>query len=189
MKKLNVLLPIFLLLLANCSLDIAIDDIAADDFADSSILSTSRGVGDGITSATVTLLLKNSNGTVVVDHIPDLAFINGDGQSFQDEGVTFVDCTKSNDEGISTCLIKSITIGKKRIGFMNLIVDLFGDIYFDPPERNGTFMQIVASAQVKQDADGYSVTSHTGAPLTGLRQEESGYTIFTSTTGSITPDE
>ena len=180
-----------MLLLANCSLDISIDDVSTMDFAHSTILSTTRGVGDGTTSAVVVVLLKNSDDTAVVSHEPELKLVDSNNQSldFTNEGVTDIKCSKSDNDGISTCTIKSITVGSKRIGFFNIIIELFGEVYFDPPERNGTFMQIVSSAQIKQDAEGYSVTSHTGTAFSGLRQVESGYTIYTSTTGSITPEE
>ena len=190
MKFVNVLVPLlFLALLANCSLDIAIEDVRANDFAKSSILSTSRGVGDGLTGATITVLLKNSDNTVVVGHKPEFDFINESGSAYEGEGITYVECTNSNNLGISNCMIKAITVGSKKVLFNNILIELFSDVYFDPPERNGTFMQIVSSAQIKQDADGYSVTSHTGVPFTGLRQDEGGYIIYTSTTGSITPTE
>ena len=178
-----------MIFLANCSLDIAIEDVGANDFAKSSILSTTRGVGDGVTGAIVVVLLKNTNGTIVVGHLPEFDFLDESGLSFEGEGITFSDCTRSNGEGISTCIIKSIVVGSKKLAFNNVMIELAGDIFFDPPARNGTFTQIVASAQVKQDAEGYSVTSHTGTAFSGLRQEASGYTIFTSTTNAITPDE
>ena len=71
--------------------------------------------------------------------------------------------------------------------FNNIVIDLVGEIFFDPPSRNGTYLQVVSSAQVDEDADGYSVTSHVGAPFSDMKQNVNGYTVFTNTTGGITP--
>ena len=190
MKLRNVLAHILLgLFLANCSIDVSIEDITPNDFSLSSVLATSRGVGDGQTSATVVILLKNSGGSLVANHKPNFVFVDNNGATNQGAGITFSDCTTSNDQGISTCTIKSISIGPRRLAFNNIIIELFGEVYFDPPDRNGTFLQVVSSGQIDQNAGGYSVTSHTGSPFSGLKQESNGYTIFTNTTGGITPVE
>lgn len=190
MKRLNVFYPILLaLLLANCSIDVAIDDLTADDFLKSTILATSRGVGDGQTSATVVILLKNSDDSVVTNYKPQFDFVDNGGSQVEGNGITFSDCSMTNSQGISTCTFKSIIVGARRVAFNNIVIDLIGEVFFDPPSRNGTFLQVVSSGQVDQDANGYSVTSHTGAPFAGLRQTVNGYSVFTNTTGSITPTE
>ncbi len=190
MKLLNVLGPLLLaLLLANCSIDVSIDDITADDFLKSTILATSRGIGDGQTSATLVVLLKNSNGSVVSSYKPNFDFVDNSGSSVNAVGITFSDCSVSNAQGISTCTFKSIQVGARRVAFNNIAIQLFGEIYFDAPSRNGTFQQVVNSGQIDQDANGYTVTSHTGSIFAGLKQDVNGWTVFTNTTGSITPIE
>ena len=175
--------------LANCSIDVAIDDVTPNDFLRSTILATSRGVGDGQTSAQVILLLKNSDDSLVVGYKPSFDFVDNGGSSIEENGVTFFECTVSNDEGISTCVIKSIVVGAKRLLFNNITIDLVGEVFFDPPDRGGTFLRVVSSGQIDQNAGGYSVTSHVGSPFSGLKQEVNGYTVFTNTTGGITPVE
>ncbi len=193
MKLLNVLGPILLaLLLANCSIDVSIDDVTADDFLKSTILATSRGIGDGQTSATLVVLLKNSDSSVIPNYKPNFEFIDNSGSSVNAVGITYSDCSASNAQGISTCTFKSIQVGARRIAFNNIVVDLVGEIYFDAPSRSGTFLQIVNAGQIDQDANGYSVTSHIGSPFAGLKQEipvggGDSWTVFTNTTGGITP--
>lgn len=187
MKLLNVLTPFLLaLLLANCSIDVAIDDITADDFLKSTILATSRGVGDGQTSATIVVLLKNSDGSLVSNYNPNFDFVDNSGSAISSNGITYSKCTASNTQGVATCTFKSIQVGARRVMF-KIGIDLIGEIFFDAPSRNGTFLQVVSSGQIDQDAAGYSVTSHVGSSFAGLKQEVNGYIIFTNTTGSITP--
>lgn len=190
MKILNVLVPIVLaLFLTNCSIDVSIDDITANDFIKSTILASSRGVGDGQSTATLVVLLKNSDDTLVTNHKPSFIFVDNSGSAITGNGITYSDCDTSNAQGISTCSVRSVYSGPRRLSFNNIQIELIGEVYFDPPERNGTFLQIVNSAQINQTAGGYSVTSHTGSPFAGLEQQAGGYTIFTNTTGSITPVE
>ncbi len=190
MKLLNVLVPLVLaLFLANCSIDVAIEDITGDDFLKSTILATSRGVGDGQTSATVVVLLKNSDDSTVTDYKPAFNFVDNTGSAITGNGITFSNCSVSNSQGISTCSFKSIEVGARRVLFNNIIVELVGEVFFDAPSRKGTFTQIVNAGQIDQDASGYSVTSFIGAPFKGLKQEVNGYVIFTNTTGGITPIE
>lgn len=188
MKLLNVLGPLLLaLLLANCSIDVSIDDITADDFLKSTILATSRGIGDGQTSATIVVLLKNSDDSVVRDYKPRFDFVDNGGSNISANGITYSDCSPSNAQGISTCTFKSISVGARRVMFNNIVVELVGEIYFDAPSRNGTFLQLVNAGQIDEDANGYTVTSSLGHPFAGMKQEVNGWTIFTNTTGGITP--
>lgn len=192
MRLLNVALPLLLaLFLANCSIDIAIDDVTADDFLKSTILATSRGIGDGQTSATVVVLLKNSDDSIVSGYKPNFDFINNGGSTVAGNGITYSDCAPSNTQGISTCTFKSIEVGPQRILFNNIVVELVGEVFFEAPSRNGVFSQVLNSAQVDQVAAGYVVTSQVGAPFKGMVHEDDqgrGYTIYTNTTGGITPN-
>ncbi len=190
MKLLNVLVPLILaLFLANCSIDVSIDDISADDFLKSTILATSRGIGDGQTSATVVILLKNSDDSIIAGYTPNFSFINNGGSSISANGITYSACSTTNNQGISTCTFKSIESGSQQILFNNIAVELVGEVFFEAPSRNGIFTQILSSAQLDQVASGYIVTSQIGAPFPGLVQKVSGYTIFTNTTGGITPHQ
>lgn len=190
MKFWNVLrLSLLTVLTANCSLDVSISDLTAPDFLRSTILATSRGVGDGQTSATVVILLRNSGGTLVTGYKPTFDFIDNSGSTYAGEGVTYSECEPTNSQGIATCRIKAITAGMRRVQFNNIAIELTGEVFFDPPSRMGSFGQILTSAQVDQDAGGYSVTSQTGAPTPGLIHEVNDYTVFTNTTGGITPLE
>ncbi len=190
MRLLKAIHWIFLsLVLANCSIDVSIDDITGNDFLKSTILATSRGVGDGQTSATIVVLLKNSTGKVVADHKPSFVFIDNTGASYEGNGVTYSDCAVSNSQGLSTCVIRSITIGPRKILFNNIIIELVGTVYFDPPSRKGTFLQVVSSAQVNQVVNGYLVNSITGVPMPKMIEVVDDYTVLSNTTAGITPIE
>ncbi len=177
------------LLVANCSIDVSIDDLTQNDFLKSTILATSRGVGDGQTSATVVVLLRNSSGEVVTNYEPTFTFIDNSGSSYNAEGITYSSCEKTNSLGIATCRIKAVIVGMRRLIFNNVVIELSGEVFFDPPTRRSSFGQIVSSGQIDMNANGYSVTSHTGTITKGLKHEVDGYTIFTHTTGGITPLE
>ena len=190
MKLWNVIAFIFIALLgANCSIDVAIDDLTADDFLNTTILASSRGVGDGQDSASITIQLKNSDDSPVIGYKPEFEFVDHGGSTIEGNGITQADCSISNAQGISTCILKSIIVGSRRISFNNILVDIIGQVFFDPPSRNGSFFSVVSSSQINQEAGGYSVTSFVGAPFAGLKQEVDGYIIYTNTTGSITPTD
>jgi hypothetical protein len=188
MKMWNVLAPLlFALSLANCSIDVSVEDITAPDFLKSTILATSRGIGDGQTSATVVVLLKNADDSVVTNYKPNFDFVDNSGSNVAAVGITFSDCSMTNSQGISTCTFKSIQVGARRVAFNNIVINLVGEIFFDAPSRKGIFTQVVSSAQVDKDANGHTVTTSVGAPCAGLKQEVNGWTLFTNTTGGITP--
>lgn len=186
-------------MVVNCSIDVSIEDITGNDFFKTTILSTSRGIGDGQTNATAVVLLKNADGSVIPNYRPSFEFVDNSGSSVQGSAITFSECSVSNEQGISVCIIRSISVGSLTLSFNNVKVELFGQVYFDPPSRDGTFFQVVNSGQIDQNAGGYSVTSYTGspfslpsssgAPYSGMMQKVNGYTIFTNTTGGMTPVE
>jgi hypothetical protein len=187
--KIRNVLPLILLglSLVNCSIDVSIEDITGNDFLKSSILATSRGVGDGQTSASVVVILKNSDNSIVANHTPVFNFIDNNGSAEQGNGITYSVCTPSNEQGISTCSIKSIQVGARRLSFNNILIELIGQVYFDPPKRDGNFFQVLSSAQIDEAAGGYTVTSQTGSFFKGLIRDVNSYTLFTNTTGGITP--
>ena len=188
MKLVRILTSLGLaLLLANCSMDIAIEDISGPDFLKSKVLSSTTGIADGVSDLVVNVELRNSNDTLVVGHIPTIDLLSGN-------GITLLDCTASNDNGISTCRLRSTIPGIATISIENIPIELDHDVKFDPPARDGTFIQIVASAQNNQpttDAGNgsYSVTSQIGPAISGQFQEVDGYQIYINTTGAITPTE
>ena len=177
-----LILSLWVLLLANCSLEIGIEDLSGPDFLKSSVVSETVGIADGVNELVVTVELRNSDDTLVVGHTPILSLLSGD-------SVTLVGCTVSNDNGLSVCRLKSSIVGVKTIAFGNIKIDLTEDVVFDPPSRNGTFQQVLSAAQNNVNASGYSVTSQLGAPMQGLRDTPSSYEVFTSTTGAITPTQ
>ena len=174
---------LFALLLTNCSLEIGVEDLTDTiDFLKSSVISETVGIADGINEPVVTVELRNSDDSLVADHTPTLDLISGD-------GVTLVGCTPSNSLGITVCRLKSNLAGTKTISFGNILIDLSEDVVFDPPSRNGTFLQVLSAAQNNINASGYTVTTQLGAPAQGLNQMAGGYEVFTSTTGAITPTQ
>lgn len=190
MRILNVASLLLLsFFITNCSLDVSIEDMVADDFLKSSILATTRGVGDGQTSATVVLLLKNSDDSLVTNYTPDFHFVDNGGSNIGASGITYSACSATNQQGVSTCSFKSIEVGARRVMFNNIVIDLVGTVFFDPPSRNGTFLQIVNSGQIDENAGGYAVTSHVGSIFTGIVHSASGYTVITNSTAGITPVE
>lgn len=190
MKFLKILAQCTLLaFLANCSLDVSIDEFQGDDFLKSTILATSRGIGDGQTSATVVVLLKNSDDTTIANYKPEFDFIDNNGTTVAGSGITFSDCTESGSDGVATCTFRSVQVGSRMIMFNNIPIELIGELYFDAPLQNGPFLQYISASQTGEEVNGYVVTSQVGSPFTGLRQEVNGWTIFTNTTGGILPSD
>jgi|GEM_PF-3475688 len=174
------------LLFSACTLEIEVKDISSQpaDFLLSSIVSTTRGVSDGITELLMTIELKNSDGSFVEGFTPEISIISG-------IPATFVGCSPSNAAGISVCSFRSstpglVTVGTS-VGLSNALIELTEDLIFEAPQQSGSFVQIVSSALNNVDANGYTVTSHIGAPVKGLRQVVNGYVIYTNTTSGITP--
>ena len=186
MRLVRILAAILLSLsVVNCSLDIAVEDLAGPDFLKSKVLSETIGVADGITDLVITVELRNSDDTLVADHTPTMTIISGN-------GVSVFACTQSDASGISVCRLRSVIPGQVLVSIENIKIELTEEVVFNPSSRNGTFLQIVASAQNNQETTDagngkYSVTSHIGPSVSGLRQEVSGYEVFINTTGSITP--
>lgn len=183
--KISVLLALSSLLFGlGCTLEVELVDISNpdNDFKLSSVLAETVGVADGITDLILTLELKNSNGSLVKFFTPQISLLSG-------SGVTSLGCSKSNELGISTCRFRSNTPTTALVSLENILIELTEEIVFEAPRVSLSYVQVVSSALNRVDAGGYTVTSHIGVPVQGLRQEVDGYEIFLNTTDGITPSQ
>ena len=95
---------------------------------------------------------------------PDFDF---QGAQNRHQGLTFSNCTLTDDQGFSTCTFRSITPGSRQLVFNDLPVDLSSEVIFDPlGNRNSTFFNVVSGALVNQTTSppngNYRVSAYVG---------------------------
>ena len=166
-------------LFTGCGLEVGIEDLSTD-FLKTTVISKTVGVADGITELIVTLELKNSNDKLVIGHTPKMKFVSG-------VNINFLGCSKSNENGHSVCRMRSVYDGTALIRFDEINIELETDVQFSPPDRNGTFLQVLSAAQHHETITDHKITSQAGAPVLGLYNQVGGHHFFTNTTSVATP--
>lgn len=103
-----------------------------NDFRKSEIISDSPAVADGQSELLMVISLVNSDGNPVKDYRPTYDVIAG-------TGVHASICTTSNNNGVSTCILKSSQAGTKRVSVTNIQIQLQADLVFENPTKKPIF--------------------------------------------------
>lgn len=112
----------------------------AVDFEKSEIISNGPAYADGQSELLMVIQLMNSDNSVVKDHKPTYKIISG-------TGVNASECTTSNANGVSTCVLKATQAGTKRVKVTNIKVNLEKDLLFINPPIGKSMMTLVATTK------------------------------------------
>ncbi len=173
---------LILVFLGGCSLDSNIDLINPpanlSDFKRSEIITNSPGVADGSSELIVVIQLMNSNGSLVRLHKPTYEVIQG-------AGVIGSECTTSNNNGLSTCILKSTQAGTKRISVTNVKIDLQKNVVFDAPSSKAMFGLAVASG-TRTSSNSFSLHGAVGGNQPkALNTTPSGFKLWGGPEGNV----
>ncbi len=145
--------------------------IAKLDFQKTEIIVSGLVPADGVTPMVVVLQLKNSDNSSVPNYLPKYAVSAA-------SGVLPSNCTASDANGISACIVKSTTPGIKSFQLTNAKVGLSKDIEFGAPQGFQK-LGLVSGAKMKATTpQGSSLQANFGAPLAGAKLKTAGgYTV------------
>lgn len=140
------------------------------DFKKSEIISNGPGIADGQSELLVVIQLMNSDGSIVKLFRPTYEIVSG-------TGVTASACTTSNNNGVSTCVLKSAQAGTKRISVTNIEIPLQADVVFNqPPAGKPNFGLAVANKMQIQGA--HTLTATIGNQEPGAVRTSGTYKLF-----------
>lgn len=126
-------IAVMLISLSACGkLKMSITDLAEKtsfDFEKTEIVTNGTALADGIDELIVLVRLKNSDNSIVSDYRPDYEITVGG-------GVVKGNCTKSDNHGISVCILKSTIAGVKRMRLTNAKLGLESDLTFKARTSN-----------------------------------------------------
>lgn len=169
------LLLVGVLSAVGCSGQVELTNSSSDnDFALSHIVVNGTAVANGSSELLVVIQLKNSNGRPIKQFRPTYSIVSG-------AGVTGSQCTPSDTNGISTCLLKSTHSGTKRFAVTNLTkVTLEQDVLFLTTSA-GSFLSTItpAATNTQSSASGATLRGNLGTLESDLvKTSASGWKIF-----------
>lgn len=133
-----------------------------NDFEKTEILPGSPAFANGSEQLLVAIHLKNSNSASVPNYRPEYEFIDG-------AGVIPSQCSTSDSNGISVCLVKATVPGKKVLRLINAKVGLESEIEFKAALELQRLAVLPASATNAATADGSRVQVSFGQSFQGVR--------------------
>lgn len=154
--KLNIICS--WLTLAGCNVSGGISSkFRSVDFEKSEIISNGPAYADGQAELLMVVQLMNSDNSAVKDYKPTYEVVSG-------AAVNATECTTSNANGVSTCVLKSTVAGTKRVKVTNIKVDLQKDLVFINPPA-GKAMMDMAPATKKQTSGTHILNANLGNPV------------------------
>lgn len=145
------------------------------DFARSEIITSGTGVADGSTEMLVVIQLMNSDGTPVKLYKPTYEIVSG-------SGVTAQECTTSNSNGVSTCILKATQAGTKRLSVTNIKIELQKDLLFQLPSSKT--MLGLASGAKQITTSGYKVSASVATQESAMVRESGGWKFYGGVEGN-----
>jgi hypothetical protein len=149
---------------------------STQDFAKSEIINNGPGIADGQSELLVVIQLMNSDGTSVALFKPTYEIIAG-------TGVTASACITSNVNGVSTCVLKSVQAGLKRISVTNIPITLNADVLFNQPAGKSLFG--LTSASKTQTQSGYKLSATVGSEVPGAIKKSGTYNLYGGFQGEV----
>jgi len=149
------------------------------DFLKTEIIVGPPALANGSAALVVAIHLKNSDSTSIPNYKPEY--------SVAGTGVIASNCSVSDSNGISVCILKSTRSGTKRLKLTNAKVGLEADVVFNPTAQNGKIMGLVSgSLQNKATTAGGKAEISLGDPTSHIHSQTSdGYKVMFSVQGAI----
>ena len=150
------------------------------DFLKTEIISSGPVPADGTSEMLLAVHLKNSDNSSVPEYRPEYEIVTG-------SGVSQSNCTTSDQNGISACILKANVPGPKILRLTNAKVGLERTVVFTPIVRSGVRMGIVsASNQNMTSAGGYKAEISLGEKFKNIKSvTNGGYEVRMSVQGIL----
>ncbi len=147
------------------------------DFKRSEIISNGPAVADGQSELLVVIQLMNTDGSSVKLFKPIYEVISG-------TGVTAQACTTSNENGVSTCVLKSSEAGTKRISVTNIKIDLQSDVVFSAPVPGKAMFGLI-SATKNQTQGNFQLSASIGNQEPGVVKSSGAFKVYGGVQGEV----
>ncbi len=144
------------------------------------IIASSEAPADGAAELGIIIQLKNSDNSSVADYKPTYEIVSG-------SGVVARECTTSDNNGFSACILKATQPGKKRLRLTNALVGLEREIEFLNAARSGRLIGLAPGASaLSTTPSGATVEFSVGEAIQGVRSQTQGdYKVFFSVQGAL----
>ncbi len=177
-----VSLAMFCFLIAGCQMNSAIKGTGSSasttaDFEKTEVIAGGPALADGNTQLLVAVHLKNSDNKPVPDYLPKYKVTGAN--------VLTQDCSTSDANGVSACILKSTAAGKKMFTLTNAKVGLAKEIEFTPRQSIERAAASSGSIMNGTTPDGSAVQVTLGNPIKGVKHETNGgYKVELSVQGA-----
>jgi hypothetical protein len=140
------------------------------DLQKAKIVVSGSAYADGQTELLMDIYLTNSDDTVVKGYRPEYEVVSGG-------GVITSDCSKSNESGIASCVLKATQAGVKRIRVKKVKVDLQQDVTFVDPPFGRAAMGLATAAGIRSTGI-YVLDASVGGSAPHGRIKSGNYEIY-----------
>ncbi len=147
------------------------------DFKKSEIISNGPAVADGQSELLVVIQLMNTDGSAVKLFKPAYEVIAGSGVSAQA-------CTSSNENGVSTCVLKASLAGTKTISVTNIKIDLKADVVFNAPIAGKAMFGLI-SATKNHSQNGFNLSASIGNQEPKPVQSSGAFKVYGGVQGEV----
>ena len=147
--------------------------LAGPDFKKSEMIVGGTAIANGSDQLIVYVRLMNSDSSLVSDFKPDY-------QVTQGSAILPSQCFASDKNGLSICILKSITAGQRTIKIGNVTtINLEKQVKFLPIPLNNNQIQLVSgSVQNGNTAGPYKVRGTVGSLTSTMKQSAGPYVVF-----------
>ncbi len=149
------------------------------DFKNTEIIAGDPVAADGVAEFAVIIHLKNSDNSSVSGYKPTYEISSG-------TGVFPRECTTSDSNGFSACVLKAIEPGIKRMRLTNALVGLEREVHFVKPDRDGKIIGLISGSRAKGETpNGMTIELAAGDAVKGIkRRTPNGLEIYFSVQGA-----
>ncbi len=140
------------------------------DFKRSEIISNGPAVADGQSELLVVIQLMNTDGSSVKLFKPTYEVVSG-------TGVTTQACTTSNDNGVSTCVLKANTAGTKKIAVTNIQIPLQAEVVFTAPVAGKSIFGLISSTK-NQTQSNFGLSASIGNQEPGVVKSNGAFKVY-----------
>lgn len=148
-----------------------------NDFQKSRIVSSTKAIGNGIDVLHFVVQLASSDGTYKVGFQPTFTVTSG-------SSVTNLSCTKTDENGYSTCSLTSTSVGVKTVEISNVSEKVIsGQVEFILASFSTT--ATLSASAIATGTGGYKIYHTLGDMPSQIKTTSSGYKVYSGVTGLI----
>ncbi len=151
-----------------------LNSINNSDFQKSTIISYGPVIADGTSQMLVIIRLVNSDGSVVTPYQPTYSITPS-------TGVTTQDCTTSDINGVSTCILTSSQAGTKTLSLTNISATIQAQVTFS--SLTGAPIIGGAAANSTQTKSTFKMSAVIGGPQNPIVSKKGVFTLYGSVKG------